>query len=160
MPKIETEIFFPYSVENIHNMVADIEKYPEFLPNCSSLTVKKREKTAQKGSKNVEKEHILAEMGVKYGLYSEKFDSNVTVNHMFHEIDVSLSSGPLKSLTNHWKFVEHQNKQKIKGCMATFSIEIEMKSFPLRLALAAAFKIGVNEITKAFVTRANKLYSC
>uniref|UniRef100_A0A2A4YR91 Coenzyme Q-binding protein COQ10 START domain-containing protein n=1 Tax=OCS116 cluster bacterium TaxID=2030921 RepID=A0A2A4YR91_9PROT len=147
MPKYQTEIFFPFSVEKIHNMVADIEKYPEFLPNCSHLIIKNSQKTAKKRL-------FLAEMGVKFSVFSEKFDSNVEIDDMFHEINVTLNSGALKNLTNGWKFIEHGDNQ----CMAHFSIEIEMKNLPLRLALAAAFKIGVKEIEQAFVTRANKLY--
>ena len=148
MPKYQTEIFFPYSVEKIHNMVADIEKYPEFLPNCSHLTIKNCQKNAQK-------RHFLAEMGVKFSIFSENFDSNVEIDDMFHEINVTLNSGPLKNMANNWKFVEQDGNH----CLAHFSIEIEMKNFALRLALAAAFKLGVSEIEQAFITRANKLYS-
>lgn len=148
MPKYQTEIFFPYSVEKIHNMVADIEKYPEFLPNCSHLTIKNTQKSGKK-------RHFLAEMGVKFSVFSENFDSNVEIDDMFHEINVSLDSGPLKNLTNNWKFIEQGENQ----CLAHFSIEVEMKNFALRLALAAAFKIGVKDIEQAFIKRANKLYS-
>lgn len=148
MPKFETEIFFPYSAKQIHNMVADIEKYPEFLPNCDSLTVKKHQKTP-------EKDVFLAEMGVKFGIFSEKFDSNVVVKHLFHTIDVNIASGPIKRLDINWKFVESQNGN---GCTAKFNIKIEMKSLPLKLALAAAFNIAVNDMTQSFVTRANHLY--
>ncbi|PCI85601.1 MAG: hypothetical protein COB24_12475 [Hyphomicrobiales bacterium] len=148
MPKYQTEILFPYSVEKIHNMVADIEKYPEFLPNCSHLTIKNSQK-------NTKKRTFLAEMGVKFSVFSEKFDSNVEIDDMFHEINVTLNSGPLKNLTNNWKFENTNNG----GCIAHFSLEVEMKNLPLRLALAAAFKIGVKDIEHAFITRANKLYS-
>lgn len=148
MPKYQTEIFFPYSVEKIHNMVADIEKYPEFLPNCSHLIIKNSQKSGKKRL-------FLAEMGVKFSVFSENFDSNVEIDDMFHEINVSLDSGPLKNLTNNWKFIEQGENQ----CLAHFSIEVEMKNFALRLALAAAFKIGVKDIEQAFIKRANKLYS-
>ncbi|MBL1420171.1 MAG: hypothetical protein COC24_006635 [Alphaproteobacteria bacterium] len=155
MPKYQTEIFFPYSVQKIHNMVADIEKYPEFLPNCSHLIIKNSQKTPDSGQKGGKKRVFLAEMGVKFSVFSEKFDSNVEIDDMFHEINVTLNSGPLKNLINNWKFETADNN----GCIAHFSLQVEMKNLPLRLALAAAFKIGVKDIEQAFITRANKLYS-
>lgn len=154
MPKYQTEIFFPYEVEKIHNMVADVEKYPQFLPNCDHLIIKNDPKTGKKPQKTAEKQRFLAEMGVKFSVFSEKFDSNVEIDNMFHSINVTLNSGALKNLTNSWKFVEAENN----SCIAHFSINIEMKNLALRLALAAAFKIGVNEITQAFIKRADQLY--
>ncbi|MCJ8325178.1 MAG: type II toxin-antitoxin system RatA family toxin [Rhizobiales bacterium] len=147
MPTQELEIFFPYTVENIYNLVADIEKYPLFLPNCVQLTVKKRHKT-------VKNEHILAEMGVKYGIFSENFSSNVELDAKNHSIIVGLNSGPIKKLNNHWRIEKHDN-----GSLAHFKIEIEMKNFALKIALAAAFKFAVNEVVEAFKTRADELYS-
>lgn len=154
MPKYQTEILFPYSVEQIHNMVADIEKYPEFVPNCASLVIKNSQKTAILGQKGAEKRLFLAEMGVKFSVFSEKFDSNVTIDDMFHSINVTVNSGPIKKLTLDWKFLADG-----ENCKAKFSIDMEMKNLPLRLALAAAFKMSVIEMTDAFVTRANELYS-
>ncbi|MGL1919977.1 MAG: hypothetical protein OCD03_03020 [Hyphomicrobiales bacterium] len=146
MPKYQTEILFPYSVEQIHNMVADIEKYPEFVPNCSSLWIKNSQKSDKK-------RHFLAEMGVKFSIFSEKFDSNVEIDDMFHSINVTVSSGPIKKLNLEWKFLEQG-----ENCKALFSIDMEMKALPMKLALAAAFKISVIEMTDAFITRSNELY--
>ena len=154
MPKHNTEIFFPYSVEKVYEMVKNIEEYPLFLPNCSHLTVLNRQKIDQNTQNEGEIEQILAEMGVKYSVFSEKFISKVQINQKQKRISVELNSGPLKNLSNDWKFIEHP-----KGCIALFTIQIEMKNFALRLALAAAFKIGVNEITEAFKKRADILYS-
>lgn len=147
MPKQSLEIFFPYTVEDIFNLVADIEKYPLFLPNCVLLTVKNRQKTANN-------EHILAEMGVKYGIFSENFISEVELDAINHSIFVGLKSGPIKKMYNEWRIEAHEN-----GCLAHFKIEVEMKNFALKIALAAAFKIAVNEVVEAFKARANKLYS-
>lgn len=146
MPKFETEIIFPHSVQNIYEMVLDIEKYPQFLPNCSHLLIKKHEKSGKN-------EHFLAEMGVKFSIFSEKFDSNVVANEAEKTIKVSLNSGPIKNLNNDWSFINHP-----KGCLAKFLIEVEMNNFALRLALAGAFKIGATEITNAFVKRADSLF--
>ncbi len=127
-------------------MVINIEEYPQFLPNCSHLDIKNHQK--------IDKiDHFTAEMGVKFASFTEKFTSNVVANQKKNSILVSLSSGPLKNLSNQWQFEKHEN-----GCMANFSIEIEMKNLVLRLALAAAFKVGVNDITNAFITRADTLY--
>ncbi len=147
MPSHKTEIFFPFSPEKVFEMVKNIEEYPHFLPNCEYLTVKNTKKTP-------EITHILAEMGVKYSIFREKFTSNVQINDKNKTIIVKLDSGVLKSLSNEWQIIEHKN-----GSIAKFSIQIEMKNIPLRLALAAAFKIGVNDITEAFKQRANHLYS-
>ena len=147
MPKLKTEIDFPFSAHKIYDMVADVEAYPNFVPNCHSLEIKSQQKVN-------EQTLIDAEMGVKYSVFSEKFGSNVILNDQKCQVIVQLSSGPIKKLNNVWQFVDTRN-----GCIANFEIEIEMSNLALRLALSAAFKFGVVEITNAFKQRANQLYA-
>lgn len=146
MPTYETEIFFPYDAKDVFAMVEDIESYPLFLPNCDYLKI-------ISDVAHGDERKINAEMGVKYKIFSEKFRSDVSINNGANEITVQLASGPIKKMSNVWRFCDHLN-----GCNAHFYIQVEMKNLPLRLALAAAFKIGIREITEAFLNRADVLY--
>jgi len=130
-----------HSPEQMYDLVADIEKYPEFLPWCVSVREKNR-----KG--NV----VEAEMAVGFKALREGFSSRVTLTPK-NRIEVEYLNGPFRRLTNHWVFLPHA-----KGCEIDFYIDFEFRSKLLQALMGALFNEAVRMMVRAFEARANRLY--
>ncbi len=122
-------------------IVADIERYPEFLPWVLALRVLSREGNL-----------ITAEMAVGYGPFRERYISKVTLDPAARTIDVAAIKGPFRRLENHWRFTPGN-----AGCLIDFSIQFEFANPLLQAAAAHAFEKVVLKMTDAFVTRAAAL---
>ena len=107
-------------------VVADVERYPEFLPLCESLVVKSREA----GSTH---ETLIATMTVGYGAIRESFTSRVTLRPERHEVDVVKIEGPFSYLANRWRFREVSG-----GCEVHFYIDYQFASRMLAMVMGAA----------------------
>lgn len=128
-------------------LVADIEKYPEFLPYCTGLCVRSRQ---QKAGRTI----ITADMSVGYKAISESFTSRVILNKVENRIDVSYIDGPFRHLTNRWRFEAMETDQ----CRVHFHIDYEFKSAALGLLMGAMFERAFNRFTTAFEERADAVY--
>ena len=106
----------PYTADLMFQVVADVEKYSEFLPWVVALRVLSRE--PGKG-----REILIAEMAVGYGALRERYTSRVTLDPAARTIDVVEIKGPFKTLENHWRFTP-----KAEGCEVEFSIAFEFAS--------------------------------
>src|SRR5450631_3782875 len=98
MPSFRTLRYVPYPGEAMLDLVADVARYPEFVPLCESLKVMSRSE-GQDGSTTV-----VARMTAGYGPIHESFTSRVTVHKAAKRIDVSYLDGPFRSLHNSWLF--------------------------------------------------------
>jgi len=127
-------------------MVADIEKYPDFLPWC--VTTRVRERDGKKGQ-----ETLISDMVIGFKMLREKFGSKVVCNRP-DRIDVSYFDGPFKYLTNHWIFEAHGDGQ----CEIDFFVDFEFKSRIIRAAVGAVFNEAVRHMITAFEKRAAQLY--
>ena len=78
--------------------MADVERYPEFLPLCTGLRVRRRVPVGEGV------ETLVAEMGVGYKAITETFTTKVTLDRPKLDIHVSYVDGPFKYLENHWSF--------------------------------------------------------
>ena len=141
MPTHAEKRFLPYSQDQLFNLVADIEKYPEFLPWCIGIRVKQREGNT-----------IRADLMVGFKMVREKFTSEVTLSAP-DRIDVVYLDGPFRYLTNHWKF-----EPKDGGCEIDFYIDFEFKSLLLRKLMGPLFNEAVRRMVGSFETRARALY--
>ena len=95
MIESKKEILINHSAKNLYTIVLDIEKYPEFIPWCSSVIV-------HSNSKN----KIIADLLVNYSFFKKKFTSQVKYNSNKMTIDVIYIDGPLRKLQTKWKFKE------------------------------------------------------
>lgn len=142
MPTHAERRIVPYSPEQMYALVADVEKYPEFLPWCVSLEI-----TARRG--NV----IEADTAVGFKALRESFMSRVTLMPEDSRIEVEYLNGPFRYLNNHWVF--HKNG---KGCEVEFYIDFEFRSKMLQLVIGAVFNEAVRIMVRSFESRARKLY--
>ena len=136
----------PYSAELMYAIVADVERYPEFVPWTANLRVLKREPFG-------EGEVLTAETVVGYRALRERYKSRVVLNPGARTIDVTQIEGVFRELENHWRFTPESEK----SCRIDFSIRFEFKSRMLGAVAGSAFGLVVTQMTKAFEERAKKL---
>lgn len=130
------------------DLVADVEKYPQFVPLCQSLRVKSR---VEKGEGV---EIIVADMTVAYKLVRETFTSRVTLDRPNLTILVQYLSGPFSRMENRWTF-------KAAGeaaCDVEFFIDYEFKSRMLAMLMGAMFDAAFRRFAQAFEKRADEIY--
>ncbi len=147
MPKISKVHRVAHSADAMFDLVADVEKYPEFLPLCESLLVRSR---SSKGKTEI----ITADMTVGYKAIHETFLSRVTLERHKHQILVEYLDGPVSHLENHWVFETiSETSSRIH-----FSLEYEFKNVALRLLMGAMFDKAFRKFSKAFELRADQIY--
>jgi coenzyme Q-binding protein COQ10 len=133
---------------DMFDLVADVERYPEFVPLCEKLVVRKRE--ALDGERSV----LVADMTVAYKVFRETFASKVTLDRPKLEILVEYLDGPFRSLENRWHFKQVGDRE----CEVEFFIEYEFRSRTLGLLMGGVFEAAFRRFAEAFEQRADKLY--
>jgi coenzyme Q-binding protein COQ10 len=142
MPTHSERRVLPFTPQQLYDLVADIEKYPEFLPWCVATRVTERSDDS-----------LVSEMVIGFKMFRERFVSRVKFDRKNHRIDVSYAEGPFKYLTNHWVFDEHP-----RGCTIDFFVEFEFRSRLLQKVIETLFHEAVRRMVRAFETRAHDLY--
>ena len=132
----------PYTPQQLFDLVADIEKYPEFLPWCIAARVHQRDGNL-----------LDSEMVIGFKMFRERFRTRVTLDPNGRRIDVAFAEGPFKFLTNHWIFEAHP-----RGCLIDFYVEFEFRSRLLQKVIEALFHEAVRRMVRAFEARARVLY--
>lgn len=146
MTKRRTKTVVPYSARDMFDLVADVGRYPEFLPHCVALRVLSRDVESGSGV-------VMAEMVVAYGAFRERFKSLVRLDRAMMTIEARYIEGPFRSLHNFWRFIELE-----EGSEVDFVIEFEFNSFLLQAAAAAVFERAFEKMSDAFVARAHEVY--
>ncbi len=147
MPKFETHRFVKHSPDRMYDLVADVEKYPQFLPLCEALTVRSRK---ERDGKTL----LVADMTVGYKAIRETFTTQVLLNPAERAIDVKYIDGPFKYLDNRWRFDAAEG-----GSNVHFFIEYEFKSRLLGAVMGSMFDRAFRMFAEAFETRADKIYT-
>ena len=137
----------PHAADVMYAVVADVEKYPEFLPWCLALRVLSREQV--KG-----RDVLLAEMLVGFGALRERYTSRVVLDPAARTVDVTQADGLFRQLETHWQFTPMG-----EGCRADFSIAFEFKNPLLDAVAGRAFEQALLKLTDAFEARAKSLSS-
>ncbi len=146
MPSFSTKRRVPFSATQMYALVADVERYPEFLPMCTGLTVTSRDMVA--GGEN-----LVARMSVGYKTISEAFTTQVHLRPAALAVDANYIDGPFKRLENSWRFVDTSG-----GSDVDFHISYEFKSALLGLLVGAAFDQAFRKFAEAFEMRARQVY--
>ena len=148
MPTHAEKRLLRHRPEQLFDLVADIERYPAFLPWCKACRIRKREPGAGEGAPEV----LVADMAIGFKVFRETFTSRV-VRTPPDRIDVSYAEGPFKYLNNHWVFLDHPD-----GCEIDFFVDFEFRSRVLQTAIGAVFNEAVQRMIQAFELRADELY--
>ena len=129
----------------MYAVVADVERYPEFLPWCAGLRVLSR---AKEGSK----EFVVAEMLVGYKSLRERYTSRVVLDPAARAIDVTQTEGVFHALENHWRF-----SPEGEACRVDFEIDFEFRSRLLATVANAVLGPVMLRMSHAFEARAKAL---
>lgn len=141
MPTHAEQRVLPYTPEQLFALVADIERYPEFLPWCVGARIRERQPNL-----------IVADLIIGFRVFRERFTSRVALTAP-ERIDVAYSEGPFRYLDNHWIF------EKVPGgCRIDFFVDFEFKSRLLQRVIELLFHEAVRRMVGAFETRARQLY--
>lgn len=132
----------------MYALVADIERYPEFLPWCSRLHIRS---VSERAKQTI----LIADMTVSFAVVSESFTSKVVLDPAARQIDVSYLDGPFRHLHNRWRFEPRQDG----GCLIDFYIDFEFRSRALGMLIGAVFHKAVAKLVAAFEARARSLYA-
>lgn len=144
MPTHAEKRVLPYSPRQLYDLVADVERYPEFLPWCLAARVRRRSGPL-----------VIADLVVGFKMVRERFTSRVQLgdDQSPPRIDVTYIEGPIRHLNNHWVFQDHED-----GCLIDFYVDFEFHSRMLQRVMQPLFNEAVRRMVAAFETRARQLY--
>jgi len=131
----------PWTPEQMFQVVADFDRYPEFLPWCVASRITKREGNV-----------VWGDLAVGFKVFRETFASRVTLDPP-GRVDVEYIDGPFRFLKNHWLFIPEKG-----GTTVDFYIDFEFRSRFLATAFGPVFEEAVRRMVEAFEKRAGKLY--
>ena len=141
MPTHAEQRVLAYTPEQLFALVADIERYPEFLPWCLAARIKERRADL-----------IVADLIIGFRIFRERFTSRVALDAP-RRIDVTYAQGPFRRLNNHWVFERVQG-----GCRIDFYVDFEFKSRLMQKMIEVLFGEAVRRMVGAFEKRARELY--
>lgn len=148
MKKFQSTHRIAYSAEQMFALVADIERYPEFLPLCKALAVRSR------GENEQGLEQLTADMTVAYKMFQESFTSRVTLLPGIPQVLVEYVDGPFRHMENRWTFKRVDDA----SCDVDFIIEYEFASTAMQLLVGSVFEKAFRKFVDAFEERAGQVY--
>jgi coenzyme Q-binding protein COQ10 len=148
MPEFSTTRRVRHSASDMFDLVADVDRYPQFVPLCSALRVRER-KSAGEGV-----EILVADMTVAYKLIHETFKSRVTLDQPKLQILVEYLDGPFRRMENRWTF----RPLTEETCEVGFFITYEFKSRMLGMLMGTMFEAAFRRFAAAFERRADEVY--
>jgi coenzyme Q-binding protein COQ10 len=148
MPAFSTKRRVRHSAAEMFDLVADVERYPEFVPLCRELKV--RQRNAQSEGVDV----VIADMTVAYKLVRETFRSRVLLDKPNLQILVEYLEGPFSHMENRWSF----RPAGEDSCEVEFVIDYEFRSRTLGLLMGAVFDAAFRRFAVAFERRADEVY--
>ena len=132
-----------YRPEQMYDLVADIERYPEFLPWCIGARIRERTEDL-----------VVADLIIGFKMIRERFTSRVSLDRDRLTIEVTYADGPFKQMTNRWRFEPTEDGR----CRIDFYVAFEFRSAMLQKLIGVLFHEAVRRMVGAFETRARKLY--
>lgn len=142
MPVYSEKRRLPYTSEQLFNLVIAVDKYPEFLPWCVESRITKQEENV-----------FYADLVIGYKMIRERFSSKVTLKNSEH-VHVEYLKGPMKYLSNHWRFISEPDG----SCIVDFYVEFEFKNRFFQRLMGVFFSEIVRRMVTAFEIRAKELY--
>jgi coenzyme Q-binding protein COQ10 len=141
MPTHAEKRILRYTPDQLYQLVADVRRYPEFLPWCVGARV--ISSTENK---------LVADLTIGFKMFRETFRSQVTLERP-HHVHVRYLNGPFRYLNNHWRFTPVPN-----GTEVDFFVDFEFRSRLLQAVIGTVFNEAVRLMVRAFERRAYILY--
>ncbi|MHC1944530.1 type II toxin-antitoxin system RatA family toxin [Bradyrhizobium sp. UFLA06-06] len=148
MPRFSSKRRVRHTAPQMFDLVADVERYPEFVPLCQSLKIR------QRTPKDDGTEVVVADMTVSFKLVRETFTSRVTLDRPNLNILVEYLRGPFSNLENRWSFEPKSEAE----CDVGFFLNYEFKSRMLAMLMGSMFDAAFSRFAAAFEKRADQVY--
>jgi coenzyme Q-binding protein COQ10 len=153
MKSFRTRRHVSHSAADMFALVCNIESYPQFVPLCEAMKVRRRTEPAPGVTE------LVAEMQVGFKAICERYTSRVTCDANKLEVMVDYIDGPFRKLDNRWSFREEApGPDGSPRSMIEFFIAYEFKSMALGLVMGAMFDKAFQKYADAFVARADAIY--
>jgi coenzyme Q-binding protein COQ10 len=146
MPRHQEQRFLPYTARQMYDLVADVARYPEFLPWNSAARIRSR--TPIEGGEVME-----ADLVISFKLFRERFGSRVTLLPDQGRILTEYLDGPFRHLKSTWSFADQPG-----GCQVNFDVDFEFRNAILAGVIGLVFNEAMTRVVRAFETRAKALY--
>ena len=147
MPKQEESKTVNYSKDQMFDLVADIDRYDEFLPWCNNSKIIN---TSIKDDIKI----VIADLEIGYDQFVYTYRSEVKLHKDKSEINVRNLDGPFKYLENNWKFVTVNESE----CEIQFKIDFELNITHFDILMRKFFDLAFQKMVDAFISRANEIY--
>ncbi len=136
----------PYSADQMYALVADVDRYPDFIPWTAAARVRSRRPSG---------DAIImdADLVVSFKVFRERFGSRVTLFPKDKRIDTEYLEGPFRHMISKWGFSDVDG-----GCEVNFFVDFEFKNRLLQGAAGLFFNEAMQRIVQAFESRAHELY--
>jgi coenzyme Q-binding protein COQ10 len=148
MPQFSTTRRVQHSAAEMFDLVADVERYPQFVPLCQSLNVRRRSQDGEG------RDVIVADMTVAYKFIRETFTSRVTLDRPKQTILVEYLEGPFRRMNNRWSF----RPTGENSCEVEFFLAYEFRSRTLGMLMGSVFDAAFRRFAAAFERRADEVY--
>jgi coenzyme Q-binding protein COQ10 len=148
MPKFNSRRRVNHIAPQMFDLVADVERYPEFVPLCSAMKV--RQRTARPDGTEI----VICDMTVSFKLVREAFTTRVTLDRANLKILVEYLQGPFSNLENRWTFEPKSDH----SCDVGFYLSYEFKSRMLAMLMGTMFDTAFQRFAAAFEKRADAIY--
>jgi coenzyme Q-binding protein COQ10 len=130
-----------YRPDQLFDLVADVGKYPHFLPWCVGARVRTQTEA-----------ELVADLTIGFGPFRESFTSRVALDRP-HQVRVRYENGPFRYLKNQWTFTPDK-----RGCRVDFFVDFEFRNRILQAAIGVVFNEAVRRMVNAFLKRARDVY--
>ncbi|EAQ11607.1 coenzyme Q-binding protein COQ10 [Maritimibacter alkaliphilus HTCC2654] len=147
MPTHSEKRVLPYTAQQMYDLVADVGKYPEFLPWNAAARLRKV--TPQPDGTEV----MEADLVISFRVFRERFGSRVVLDPANMRIDTEYLDGPFKYMKSYWQFRDVEG-----GCEVEFFVDFEFKNMVLQNLIGVVFNQAMQRIVRAFEDRAKALY--
>jgi coenzyme Q-binding protein COQ10 len=146
MPTHSETRFLPYTPQQMYDLVADVRRYPEFLPWTAAARIRSNE---DRGDHWV----MEADLVISFKVFRERFTSRVVLWPEAKKIDTEYLDGPFKHMKSNWAFSEAEG-----GCEVYFHVDFEFRNLILQKIIGVVFNEAMQRVVRAFEARAQELY--
>ena len=147
MPRHQETREMPYSAQQMYDLVADVARYPEFLPWTAAARIRSRE---AQGAQEV----MLADLVISFKVFRERFGSRVVLTPAAHKIETTYLDGPFRHMLSTWAFRDVSDWT----CEVDFLVDFEFKNALLQGVIGVVFNDAMQRVVRAFERRAAELY--
>lgn len=148
MPSHAETRALPWSADQMYALVADVARYPEFLPWTSAARIRTR-RPGSDGSEVLE-----ADLVISFKVFRERFGSRVVLWPGQSRIETDYLDGPFRHMHSHWQFADLPDG----GCEVDFHVDFEFRNLILQKVIGVVFDEAMRRVVRAFEARAEALY--